>query len=329
MSYYIANVIDTYDDDSDIYGGIISGGIVQGGYESFLGGLGVTEDTDSEADLDESQEEDPKEDPKENKPKKGSVVFDDDPDLEEEESPLAEISDEHEEQTIEQILNMDEPDDEHRDIDLNGDPAIESFDTHEDENDGPIEYPESDAEPGDMDVLPEDDSLDNSPKEDHTEEVSLDVQKQEKSKKQKKSKSGYLEPVGGHDSNSESDEDDTSSDDTSSSSESDEEQFGVETDIADDTEDNAEPPKEPVSKEEEVAEIFGVEADHAEEEAANDESNDESNDEEPFGVEDADENEPSLKKPQLEPRKDNLETDDEEADISGGNTFGSALREYL
>ena len=118
MSYYIAENFDGTDDLTDggvedIYGGLISGGIVDGGYESFLGGLGVhdesdTEDDDSESSSSESSSDSDAEVQK--PPKKALNKLLEDPDIEPEPLELNELEDEHHEQTIEDILNMDDDD---------------------------------------------------------------------------------------------------------------------------------------------------------------------------------------------------------------------------
>ena len=135
MSYYIVGNFDGSDDltggsAEDIYGGLISGGIVDGGYESFLGGLGVHEessdsdtedvDNDRESSSSESSSDSELDDEVQKPPKKALNKLLEDPDVDPEPVELNELEDEHHEQTIEDILNMDE-DDEAGDLDeVNG-----------------------------------------------------------------------------------------------------------------------------------------------------------------------------------------------------------------
>lgn len=129
MSYYVATNTGGSDDltdgsQEDIYGGLISGGIVDGGYESFLGGLCIQEESSSDESDDDrkssssessssesetesnSDDEDRKKPPKK-VPKKALNKLLEDPDIQSEPIELDKLEDEHHEQTIEDILNMD------------------------------------------------------------------------------------------------------------------------------------------------------------------------------------------------------------------------------
>ncbi len=146
MSHYIPNDFDG-GDDSDIYGSMIMRGIVDGGYESFLGGLGITE-TDSDSESSSSDESVSTVDAdKDKKPLTKQLSID--PDNVNEEPVLDPTNDEQ----ITNILNMDEEDSE---ADEEAEFGIENANEEDSDAEEPTDANEEDSYAGKLDANEED-----------------------------------------------------------------------------------------------------------------------------------------------------------------------------
>jgi hypothetical protein len=219
MSYYLPDLVngndvyggDEYDNDDDVYGSIFTGGLVEGGYESFLGSIAVRDDSDSES-YSESDDEADSANIKGSGAKKQETILTEDPDLEVEDDPIfADNSDEDEH--ITNIINEgdgpygDIDDAEAGDLDKELAGEIQIFDAQsnadsDSEKDSPVETPKKEKDIKDDDIKIFDSSSDEESEDEDT--------KTKKTKSPTGSKKNVHSPArsdNGDNSNSDSDSD--------------------------------------------------------------------------------------------------------------------------